>query len=161
MMNRLKIQGSIGWVSTERHMEMTKSQSTALQVLTEATTTHDEKSSAESAREVASWLGVSDLMDRPFCYLSQGQQKMVLIGAALTSRPDLLVLDEPCQGLDVFSRHRVLVLVERICRATDMSLVYITHHLEELLPSVSHALHLKDKRAAFQGPIQDYDPKNL
>ena len=104
---------------------------------------------------------MEDIINRPFGFLSQGQQKLVLIGAALACQPDLLVLDEPCQGLDIVNRQMVLALVERICRATDISLVYITHHLEELLPSVSHVLHLKDKRAAFQGSIYNYNPKDL
>ena len=38
-----------------------------------------------------------------------------------------------------------------------MALIYITHHLdEELIPSVSHALHLKDRREVYQGPIENY-----
>jgi ABC-type molybdenum transport system ATPase subunit/photorepair protein PhrA len=161
---QLQINGRIGWVSTERHLEMAKSADTVLQVLT---TNHfggaasDKAFMIKSATEVATWLGVIDAIDRPFCLLSQGEQKLVLIGAALACQPDLLVLDEPCQGLDSINRQRVLALVERICRATDMSLVYITHHLEELLPTVSHALHLKDQRAVYQGPVADYNPKDL
>jgi molybdate transport system ATP-binding protein len=155
---QLKINGSVGWVSTERHIEMAKSKNTVQQILP---TNQTGEASIECTKEVATWLGVADIMDRPFGCLSQGQQKLVLIGAALACKPDLLVLDEPCQGLDAIGRQLVLVLVERICRATDMSLVYITHHMEELLPSVSHALHLKDKRAVFQGPIKEYNPKDL
>lgn len=152
----LKINGHVGWVSTERHMEMAKSKETVQDVLTEHGTW-----SMESAWQVAGWLGVDHTMDRQFCHLSQGQQKLVLIAAALASKPKLLVLDEPCQGLDGISRQQVLALVERICRATDISLVYITHHLEELLPSVSHALHLKERRGVYNGPMDSYNPDAL
>jgi iron complex transport system ATP-binding protein len=85
---------------------------------------------------------------------------MVLIAAALASQPSLLVLDEPCQGLDILNRQRMLTVVNRICESTSMSFVYITHHYEEVLPSVGHALHLKDRRAVFNGPIDGYNPSS-
>ncbi len=154
--NQLKINGRVGWVSTERHMEMAKSKETVEEVLSNHGTW-----CMESTREVASWLGIVPTMNRRFCHLSQGQQKLVLVGAALASRPQLLVLDEPCQGLDGVNRQRLLVLIERICRATNVSLVYITHHMEELLPSVTHALHLKERRDVYNGSIETYNPKNL
>jgi ABC-type molybdenum transport system ATPase subunit/photorepair protein PhrA len=72
------------------------------------------------------------------------------------------VLDEPCQGLDLLSRKRLLQVVERICSSTDMSLIYITHHLdEEKIPSISHALHLKDRKAVYQGLIDAYYPADF
>lgn len=166
---QLQIHGRIGWVSTERHMEMARSTDTVQQVILSSTTRQQDQQimdlndvSTESTIQVASWLGIdTTMMNRPFSHLSQGQQKLVLIVAALVGKPHLLVLDEPCQGLDVIHRQQVLALVERICRATDISLVYITHHLEELLPSVSHALHLKDQQDVYQGSIQEYHPEDL
>jgi molybdate transport system ATP-binding protein len=86
---------------------------------------------------------------------------LVLIAAALAGRPRLLVLDEPGQGLDVVHRRRVMSLVERICRATDVALVYTTHYREEVMPSVTHVLHLEEGRDVYQGPIDDYDPDDL
>jgi ABC-type molybdenum transport system ATPase subunit/photorepair protein PhrA len=131
-----------------------------LQVMTAAAAT-TATTSWDVAETVAGWLGVKGLLGKPFCELSQGQQKLALIAAALASRPPLLVLDEPCQGLDMIHRQRVLTLVERICQATDISLVYITHHLEELLPSVTHALHLKERRDVYNGRIEEYRPEEL
>ena len=100
------------------------------------------------------------LLSKPFRELSQGQQKLFLVGAALTSRPPLIILDEPCQGLDLLHRRRVLELVERVCQATNTTLIYITHHLEELIPSVTHVLHLKDRKAAYTGPRAGYHPEH-
>jgi molybdate transport system ATP-binding protein len=151
---------NVAWVSTERHMELAKSDELARDVLLQAAGV---SSSSENALVVAEWLGISEdsLLDLPFSQLSQGEQKLVLVASAIAAQPSLLVLDEPGQGLDGVHRQRVLAVVNRICQATDMSLVYITHHLEELLPSVTHALHLKERRDSFNGLIENYKPEEL
>ena len=144
----------VGWVSTELHMATAHSTQSARQVLEQGST------SPELAAKITSWLQLDGIdMNQKFASLSQGQQKMILIGAALALRPAILVLDEPCQGLDFLNRNRVLGLVELFCRSTDISLVYITHHLEELLPSVSHVIHMKKGKAVYQGLVEGYDPK--
>ncbi|EOD07520.1 ABC transporter [Emiliania huxleyi CCMP1516] len=141
----------VGWVSTEAHLSVAGSERTAGEMVAEG-------SDAEAARRVASWLGVDDLLDRPFRMLSQGEQKVVLVAAALARRPALLVLDEPCQGLDLLRRRRVLEVVQRVCSASRMRLLYITHHFEEVLPCVTHVLHLKGGEATYRGPREGYDP---
>jgi ABC-type molybdenum transport system ATPase subunit/photorepair protein PhrA len=108
---------------------------------------------------VAKWLGLHEQhLSRPFAELSQGEQKLVLIGSAIAKLPKLLIIDEPLQGLDLFHRRRVLGLIESICRSTDVSLIYVTHHLEELIPSVSHVLHLDEGKSVYNGEIEPYDP---
>ena len=146
---------AVGWVSTEKHMQMANSEESARDILMGPGAPPD------IAQQAADWLGVgeSHVLDKTFSKLSQGQQKLLLIASALAQRPPLLVLDEPCQGLDLRNRQRLLGMVERICQATDMSLVYITHHFEELLPSVTHVLHLKDRKDVYNGTIQGYDPE--
>jgi molybdate transport system ATP-binding protein len=136
-----------GWCSTELHMQLGKSDGQVSDFL-------------PASSPVGEWLCVDHLMDRKFAFLSQGQQKMVLIAASIAKRPNLLVLDEPLQGLDLINRLKVLQLVDRICSVTDMSLVYITHHLEELVPSITHILHLKNGRATYNGTRDRYDPVN-
>jgi molybdate transport system ATP-binding protein len=150
---------NVGWVSTESHMQTAKSHRLTGEVLAGT----ESSNSWEVAKTVAGWLGVGeeDILAKPFSQLSQGQQKLVLISAALASRPPLLVLDEPCQGLDLVHRQRLLTVVERICQATDISLVYITHHFEELMPSITHALHLNERRDVYNGPIEEYNPEEL
>ena len=152
-----------GWVSSELHMSLARHRDTGREVLLGGrgggsgalfpTTVGD---------VVANWLGIDEsLLLKPFEELSQGEQKLVLIGAALVGRPSLLILDEACQGLDLLHRHRVLGLVDRVCRATDITLIYITHHLEEVLPSITHVLHLKEGKIAFTGNRESYNPHQL
>ena len=110
------------------------------------------------ATTAARWIGlledggrVDDLFRRPFSTLSQGEQKLLLLSSAIAQRPSLLVLDEPCQGLELWNRGRLLGLVDRICRVTDMSLLYVTHHEEELIASIGHRLCLEDGNVAYCG----------
>jgi molybdate transport system ATP-binding protein len=142
-------------------LALARSDLTARQILC-STSGENSMPMSNAAESVAKWLfqddnDDADLLSRPFSQLSQGEQKLTLIAAALASRPLLCVLDEPCQGLDQIHRRRVLALVERIMQATDMNLVYITHHMEEVLPSVTHVLHLREGRDVYNGNRDEYN----
>ncbi|TFG39651.1 MAG: ATP-binding cassette domain-containing protein, partial [Syntrophobacterales bacterium] len=63
---------------------------------------------AESGRGLMEALGIGGLTGRAFPHLSFGEQRMVLLARAVVKLPELLVLDEPCQGLDPFNRRRVI-----------------------------------------------------
>ncbi len=72
------------------------------------------------------------LADRPWRFLSQGERQRVLIGRALMARPELLILDEPCAGLDPVAREQFLQFLERLSHdAESPSLVLVTHHVED------------------------------
>ena len=163
---------SVGWVSTELHLARASDEQAAALVLSGG-------GAADTAvcQAVARWLGLGSmpssasvpplcsgnamelpLLERPFCSLSQGEQKMVLIGAAIALRPGLLVMDEPTQGLDAASRHRVANVLERVSSVKKgPGLVYITHHADEVPQAVTHVLHLARGEVAFSGRRGDYD----
>jgi len=152
---------AVGWVSTERHMSMARSSARARDVLLGLDRVVDDDVDVDEVvgETVARWLHLrDDQLSRPFAELSQGEQKMVLIGSAIAKLPKLLIIDEPLQGLDLRNRRLVLGMVERLCRATDTSLIYVTHHFEELVPSVSHVVHLKEGASVFNDVIAAYDP---
>jgi ABC-type molybdenum transport system ATPase subunit/photorepair protein PhrA len=154
-----EIRPGIGWVSTERHMKTSQLQDTTRDILMSYGRTPE-----QVALAVAQWMNIHDdttILDRPFVQLSQGQQKMVLLASAIATRPSILIFDEPCQGLDWMARRRLLGVVERICQATNTSVLYITHHLEELIPSMTHVLHLDGGQQVYQGPIEDYDSTTM
>ena len=67
---------------------------------------------------------------------------MVLIARALVKSPTLLMLDEPCQGLDRENRERVLDLIEFIGARSLSHILYVTHYSEEIPPCISHVLRL-------------------
>jgi iron complex transport system ATP-binding protein len=109
-----------------------------------------ERSAARAALREAE---CGHLADRPWAVLSQGERQRVLIARALVARPAVLLLDEPCAGLDPVAREKFLEFVERlaVARHSGMTLVWITHHVEEITPSFSHALVLKDGRVLASG----------
>ena len=168
----MPLREGVGWISTELHLRMARSGLSAWRVLegggeTTLDTGGDGCKQVElgsafvaaapsargsAAERVSKWLELPPgVLCRPFVTLSQGEQKMVLIGAALVRRPALLVLDEPCQGLDLLARRRVLGLLQRVCEVAPVSLVYITHHYEEV-----RATHVSRCTPSLSAPSQHH-----
>src|SRR3989454_941689 len=88
------------------------------------------------------------LAERPWGVLSQGECQRVLIGRALMARPALLILDEPCAGLDPGAREHFLQFLQRLRGPT---LVLVTHHVEEIMPAFTHVLVLKEGKVLAAG----------
>ncbi|MFW2388947.1 MAG: ABC transporter ATP-binding protein [Polyangiales bacterium] len=88
--------------------------------------------------------------------LSQGEKQRVMIARALVTRPDLLILDEPCAGLDPGARERLISDVDRLCAQEDgPTLILVSHHVEEIPSHATHALLLKEGGALASGPLDD------
>jgi len=117
-----------------------------------------EYNGAERARAHAalSAVGGGEFAGRDYGVLSQGERQRVLIARALVSRPHLLILDEPCAGLDPAAREDLLADLARLAMSADApTLVFATHHVEELGPWITHALVLESGRALAAGPIDE------
>ena len=102
------------------------------------------------------WLrftGGAALVERPWEVLSQGERQRVLIARALMARPRLLILDEPCAGLDPVAREDFLQFATALARRRHApALVLVTHHVEEITPAFTHALVLRAGRVVAAGP---------
>jgi iron complex transport system ATP-binding protein len=109
-----------------------------------------------AARRWMRFLGIAGLADREWAYLSQGERQRVLIARALMSRPRLLILDEPCGGLDPVAREEFLGFIDRLSRRRGgPALVLVTHHVEEITPGFTHALVLRAGRVFASGPARE------
>ncbi|MEA3209092.1 MAG: iron complex transport system ATP-binding protein [Chthoniobacter sp.] len=92
------------------------------------------------------------LAERPWLVLSQGERQRVLIGRALMARPRLLILDEPCAGLDPVAREHFLAFLDRLGQQRGApALILVTHHVEEIVPAFTHALLLAEGRVVAAG----------
>lgn len=82
----------------------------------------------------AQWLqliGISHLSDRHFNQLSSGEQRLVLLARAFIRQPELLVLDEPFQGLDLIYKERIRNIIDTMVGRNGTSLILVTHYPQE------------------------------
>jgi molybdate transport system ATP-binding protein len=92
------------------------------------------KPTPEQAGRAMAWIELSGFKEKSntlFTHLSFGEQKLVLIARAMVKSPELLILDEPCQGLDPVNRKMVLELLDSIAGIPETTVIYVTHHTDE------------------------------
>jgi len=105
-----------------------------------------------AALRILKQIEATHLAERPWLVLSQGERQRILIGRALMARPRLLILDEPCAGLDPVARENFLAFLQRLgSRRGAPALILVTHHVEEIAPVFSHALLLRGGNAFASG----------
>jgi iron complex transport system ATP-binding protein len=110
----------------------------------------------EAARERLAFMGCARLEDRRYAVLSQGEKQRILIARALVARPRLLILDEPCSGLDPAAREHFLEFVEKLGEEPNgPTLIYVTHHIEEITPVFEQVSVMKDGRIHAHGSPEE------
>ncbi len=83
------------------------------------------------------------LADKPFLQLSSGEQRLVLLARAFVKDPQLLILDEPLHGLDLWNRRLTKDIIETFCQRRGKTLIMVTHYQEELPNVITNNLYLK------------------
>lgn len=104
------------------------------------------------ALQLLGQLGLGQKIDQPFALMSKGERQCVLLARALVSQPEILILDEPGTGLDVYARQYVLEMVADLAEHTEMTIIYVTHYAEEILPMFDQTLLLRKGRVVGIGP---------
>jgi molybdate transport system ATP-binding protein len=148
-----EVKHKIGFVSPELHLYFDYG-ATCFQVIASGlfdTIGLFRELSGEQTRQVALWiklLSLDDLRASRLAQLSTGQQRMVLLARALIKNPPMLILDEPCQGLDEDQTGYFRQLIGLLCEAFDTTLIYVSHYKEELPDCVDRFLRLDNGRIA-------------
>jgi iron complex transport system ATP-binding protein len=100
-------------------------------------------------------MGCAEQVGKTLHELSQGERQKVAIARALIARPRLLILDEPCEGLDIASRESFLDGIEPLLsRRGGPSFIEVTHRTEDIPPGFTHALLLRKGRVVGSGEIR-------
>ncbi|MFK7695337.1 ABC transporter ATP-binding protein [Paenibacillus sp. HJGM_3] len=108
------------------------------------------KETEDKARAMLTELRLSHVQDQPLGTLSQGERKKVMLARSLMTDPSILILDEPCSGLDLFEREQLLHSINDLGRR-EMTMMYVTHHIEEIVPAFSHIALIGQGRVLAQG----------
>ncbi|GAA0432267.1 ABC transporter ATP-binding protein [Lentibacillus halophilus] len=115
--------------------------------------THDDY---ERAYQVMEQIGCANLYGRSYQTCSQGEKQKVLIARGLMAAPALLILDEPTNGLDFIAREELLASIEQLAKQSDApTIIFVTHHIEEIMPIFSHTLLLREGTVFEQGNTEN------
>lgn len=144
-----KLRKSIGWVSSSIQ-ERFHDYSTALDIVLSGkfatVDVYDEITEDDRilAHQCLDRLNAKKLTNREYRTFSHGEKQRVLIARGLMAQPELLILDEPCTGLDIIARENLLAIIKNLSQDTNApTLIYVTHHTEEILPNFTHTLLLR------------------
>ena len=138
-----QIKQQIGMVSSALHLQYrvnVKAVDVVLSGFYDSIGLYQQPSESES-QQAMDWLGLlqmEHLANKGFRTLSYGQQRLLLIARALIKRPVLLLLDEPCQGLDYLNRKIVLQALTLIAKQQLSQLVYVSHYDDEAITGIDH-----------------------
>lgn len=105
--------------------------------------------------EAIDLVGMQSHRNQPLATMSTGERRRALIARAIVHQPPVFVLDEPTSGLDIAARQIVLDALGRITQRSGITLVLVTHHVDEIPPSMQHAVLFQNGRMVFDGPKAD------
>ena len=151
-----ELKKKIGWVSSfltekipqnEDILEIVISGKFASFGVYEKTAEKDRK----KAKRLLELMDCGYIIGRDFNIISQGEKQKVLIARALMAEPLILLLDEPCIGLDMKARENLLASISKLCRESKTTIIYVTHHIEEIVKEIGNAFLLKGGKGFLQG----------
>ncbi|GEN32855.1 MULTISPECIES: ABC transporter ATP-binding protein [Aneurinibacillus] len=157
-----KLRQSIGWVSSSMQEKLYKNETVENIVLSGKVASmgllYEEPEAAdyEKAYQLLEQMGCLGMEKRIYESLSQGEKQRVLIARALMASPKLLILDEPATGLDIFAREQLLERIQDMgSQPEGPTMIYVSHHIEEIVPVFRHVLLLKEGQVYGAGLTQE------
>ncbi|PUA41113.1 molybdenum ABC transporter ATP-binding protein [Paenibacillus elgii] len=112
------------------------------------------QSAREKAIAMLDKVKLAHLANQPLGTLSQGERKKVMLARALMTNPSILIMDEPCSGLDLYERERLLENVN-VLGGQQMTVIYVTHHIEEIVPLFTHVVLIEQGHIIASGAKRD------
>ncbi len=154
--SRAWVRRQLGEVSPELHLHFDVRQTVLDAVLTgfSDTTVLLTRPSSTRRRAAEAWLrrfGLLRVAQEPMGSLSAGDQRMVLLARALVKKPPLLLLDEPCQGLDAEHRRVLIEAVQELIVRGRATVIYTSHRADAIPPVIRRTLTIRQGRAFLSG----------
>lgn len=156
-----RLRRMIGWVSSAMTQRLPV-QDTAVEVVASGLDAsiglyrHISEAETEKSIRVLEQLRADSIAQQHYGTLSQGEMQKVLIARALVCNPEILILDEPCIGLDPAARQRFLKDLAILTRLDDSpTVILVTHHIEEIDPWIQQVMLLKEGKVLAQGAPND------
>ncbi|WP_078427032.1 ABC transporter ATP-binding protein [Alkalihalobacterium alkalinitrilicum] len=161
--NLQEVRKKIGWVSTALDDRFqTRTNDTVLEVILSGKMAsiglYEDVTPEEidHAEQIAQRFNILHLINEPIGILSQGEKRKTFLARAWMGNPDLLILDEPCNGLDVYSRESLLETIEELSSLDDgPTIIYVSHHIEEMVRGITNALILKEGQVVDKGKKEE------
>lgn len=151
-----EIKKKIGFLSPELHVYFNQSSTcfeTVASGLFDTIGLFRQLSDGDMVR-VKHWMkvaGIHHLQQKRLQELSTGEQRIVLLIRALIKNPPLLILDEPCQGLDSEKRDEFLELINEVCVSGNKTMVFVSHYEKDIPACISHFIKLEYGKVIFTG----------
>ena len=155
-----EVRKAIGWVSSnipEKIPHKDKAIDIVVSGFEASMGLYRDYSDAEYCRamEALELLSSGHFADQPFNIMSQGERQRTLIARALINKPKLLVLDEPCSGLDPAAKELFLSDLEALVNQPDApGIIYVTHHIDEIREWITNVLVIKNGQKLAEGKVQ-------
>ena len=105
--------------------------------------------------DITGLLELAPLLERRPRTLSGGEKQRVAIGRALLSNPKLLLMDEPLASIDVQHRFEILPFIQRVREKTGITIIYVTHALEEVIFIADQIILLSEGQVTAQGTVEE------
>lgn len=158
--NILELRSKIGWVSGS-FFDKCYSHESALNIVlsglfgTLGINFSITDTQIRQAKALLREMRMGEKINTPFDFMSKGEQQNVLIARALMAEPEILVLDEPGTGLDVYAREHMLQTVQELAEKRQVTVIYVTHYPEEIQPFLQKTLLMQDGKVFAQGNTED------
>lgn len=155
------ILGMIGWVSQAaavmpKNVRITVRELIQLGTLTSMNMFFPRKAiHRERVEKAIRMVGLEDVADNDIVHLSGGQRQRAVIGRALASNSQFILLDEPLVGIDRDSRNALLKLLDRLCHEEDKTILMVSHDLAAIRQTAHRMIYLEET-IRYDGPTEEF-----